>query len=116
MTENLEKIAEMIAQAAGDKKARDVAILDMANLSPVTDYFVVASAGSVTQAQAIADNIEDKLAEAGVKLLRKEGFRDSHWVLLDYGVAVAHIFVEEDREFYNLERLWGDAKIRHFEG
>jgi ribosome-associated protein len=115
MTESLEKIAEMIAQAAGDKKARDIAILDMTNLSPVTDYFVVASAGSVIQAQAIADNIEEKLAEAGVELLRKEGFRDSRWILLDYGDAVAHIFVQEDREFYNLERLWGDAKVRHFE-
>ena len=50
-----------------------------------------------------------------MELLRKEGFRDSRWILLDYGVAVAHIFVEEDREFYNLERLWGDAKVRHFE-
>lgn len=115
MTENLEKIADLIAQAASDKKARDIAILDMTNLSPVTDFFVVASAGSVTQAQAIADNIEEKLAEAGVKLLRKEGFRESRWILLDYGTAVAHIFVQEDREFYNLERLWGDAKVRRIE-
>ena len=118
MTEELknpEVLAELIAQAAGDKKAKDIALLDMTNLSPVTDFFVVASAGSVTQAQAIADNIEDKLAEAGVKLLRKEGFRESRWILLDYGSAVAHIFVQEDREFYNLERLWGDAKVRRFE-
>lgn len=110
-----EKIAEMIAQAAGDKKARDITILEMTNISPVTDYFVIASAGSVIQAQAVADNIEDELAKVGVKLLRKEGFRDSRWILLDYGDAVAHIFVQEDREFYNLERLWGDAKVRHFE-
>ncbi len=110
-----EKIAEMIAQAAGDKKARDITILEMTNISPVTDYFVIASAGSVIQAQAVADNIEDELAKMGVKLLRKEGFRDSRWILLDYGDAVAHIFVQEDREFYNLERLWGDAKVRHFE-
>ncbi|MDU4961909.1 MAG: ribosome silencing factor [Sporomusaceae bacterium] len=115
MTEKIEKIAELIAQAAGDKKARDIAILDMTNISPVTDFFVVASAGTVIQAQAVADNIEDVLAEAGVELLRKEGFRDSRWILLDYGDAVAHIFVQEDREFYNLERLWGDAKVRHFE-
>ena len=115
MIEDFEKVAEMIAKAAGDKKAHDVAMLDMTNLSPVTDYFVLASAGSVPQAQAIADNIEDKLAEAGVPLLRKEGFRDSRWILLDYGSAVAHVFVQEDREFYNLERLWGDAKVRRFE-
>lgn len=115
MTVELEKIADLIAEAASDKKARDIAILDMHNLSPVTDFFIVASAGSVTQAQAIADNIEDKLAEAGVPLLRKEGFRESRWILLDYGTAVAHIFVQEDREFYNLERLWGDAKVRRIE-
>ena len=115
MKESLENIADLIAQAASDKKARDIAILDMRNLSPVTDYFVVASAGTLIQAQAIADNIEEKLAEAGAQLLRKEGFRDSRWILLDYGTAVAHIFVQEDREFYSLERLWGDAKIRRYE-
>lgn len=111
---DLAAIAEIAAQAADDKKAYDIAILNMENLSPVTDYFVVASANTIIQAQAVADHIEDSLAQAGIKLLRREGLRESHWILLDYGDVVVHIFVGEDRKFYDLERIWGDAAIRRF--
>jgi ribosome-associated protein len=112
MTES--HLPELVARAASDKKARDIVILDMEGVSLVADYFIICSANSTTQVQAIADNIEKKLDEQGIKLLRKEGHREARWVLLDYGSSVAHIFVEEDRQFYNLERLWGDAKAHTF--
>ena len=73
------------------------------------------NAGSATQARAIADNIEEELAEAGVSFLHKEGYREGEWVLLDYGDCVAHIFQQESREFYALERLWGDAELTPYE-
>ena len=104
------KLPGLVAAAASDKKARDIVILDMEGVSMVTDHFVICSANSTTQVQAIADNIEEKLAEQGIQLLRKEGYREAHWILMDYGACVVHIFVEDDRRFYNLERLWGDAK------
>lgn len=113
MTES--HLAELVAAAASEKKARDIVILDMEGITLVADHFVICSANSTTQIQAIADNIEEKLTEKGIKALRKEGYRDSHWVLLDYGGCVVHIFVEEDRRFYNLERLWGDAKAAKYE-
>lgn len=103
-------LPELVAAAASDKKARDIVILDMDGISLVTDHFVICSANSTTQVQAIADNIEEKLEEAGIGLLRKEGYREAHWILMDYGSCVVHVFVEDDRRFYSLERLWGDAK------
>lgn len=104
------RLPEMVAAAASDKKARDIVIIDMEGVSLVTDHFVICSANSTTQVQAIADNIEEKLAEQGIKALRKEGYRTARWILLDYGACVVHVFVEEDRRFYSLEKLWGDAK------
>jgi ribosome-associated protein len=108
------QLPELVAAAASDKKARDIVILDMEGVSIVTDYFVICTANSTTQAQAIADNIEEKLESQGIKALRKEGYREARWVLLDYGTCVAHVFVEDDRNFYSLERLWGDAKLHEY--
>ena len=92
-------IAQKIAAAANDKKAKDILLLNMEGLSLV---------------KAIADNIEDKLAEAGVHPTHKEGYADARWVLLDYGDVVAHVFLEEERDFYNLEQLWADAPSESF--
>lgn len=107
-------IAQKIAAAANDKKAKDILLLNMEGLSPVTDFYVVCSAGNSTLVKAIADNIEDKLAEAGVHPTHKEGYADARWVLLDYGDVVAHVFLEEERDFYNLEQLWSDAPSESF--
>ena len=109
-------LAELVAKAASDKKARDIIIMDLLGISPVTDSFVICSANSTTQVQAIADNIVEQMEEQGIRLLRKEGYREARWVLLDYGSCVAHIFVEDDRVFYNLERLWSDAKQMSYQG
>lgn len=113
---DLQQIAKSVAKAASDKKANDIMILDMQGLSSVTDFYLICSAGSPRQVQAIADNIEEMLGKEGLQPLHIEGYREGHWVLLDYGVCVAHVFVEQDREFYNLERLWADAPCLSFEG
>lgn len=107
-------IAKKIAAAANDKKAKDILLLNMEGLSPVTDFYVICSADNSTLVKAIADNIEDKLAEAGVHPTHKEGYADARWVLLDYGDVVAHVFLEEERDFYNLEQLWADAPSESF--
>ena len=108
------EIAQKIAAAANDKKAKDILLLNMEGLSPVTDFYVICSAGNSTLVKAIADNIVDKLAEAGVHPTHKEGYADARWVLLDYGDVVAHVFLEEERDFYNLEQLWADAPSESF--
>lgn len=108
------EIAMKIAAAANDKKATDILLLNMEGLSPVTDYYVICSASNSTLVKTIADNIEDKLGEDGVFPTHKEGYADARWILLDYGDVVAHIFLEEERNFYNLEQLWADAPSEAF--
>ncbi len=103
------ELARKIAHYADAKKAADVLILDVQGLSPVTDYFVIGSAPNNILTRAIVDNIEDELAQEGLYPLHKEGYDQGSWVLLDYGDVVAHIFLEEERDFYNLEQLWADA-------
>jgi len=114
MTDSMQ-LAQAIAAAASEKKARDIVILNMIGISMVTDQFIICSANTKTQVKAIADNIEEKLAEKGINLLRKEGYREGRWILLDYDTCVAHVFIEEDRRFYNLEQLWGDAPKQVYE-
>ncbi len=104
-------LAKQAALAAEEKKARDILVLEITQLSTIADYFVIASAGSAVQAQAVADSIEEKMAADGAALLHKEGYNQANWILLDYGATVVHVFQEEDRRFYNLEQLWGDAPV-----
>ena len=97
------------ARAASAKQAEDVAILDVHGLIVITDYFVIASAASDRQARTIVDEVERSLRDLGVKPLRREGESDGIWVLLDYVDVVVHVFAEQEREYYDLERLWRDA-------
>jgi ribosome-associated protein len=103
------ELARTAATAAIDKKAKDVLMLDVAPLTVVTDFFVICSAGSTTQVRAIADGVEEKLKLDGLRPLHVEGYDKSTWILLDYNSVVVHVFLDREREFYNLERLWGDA-------
>ena len=105
----------MIEAAADEKKARDIVQMNMVGLMSTNDYFIICSANTATQVRAIADNIEEKMEEAGVNFLHKEGYREGEWVLLDYGDTVAHIFQQDAREYYALERLWGDAALTPYE-
>lgn len=103
------QIVDIAHRAADDKKAKDITVLDISHISIICDYFLICTGRSTTQVQAVAENIEDQLKEEGVRPQRVEGFREGNWILLDYGDVVVHVFKEMEREFYNLERLWGDA-------
>ncbi len=103
------EIAEIGARAALDRKANNVVVLDLRGLSSVTDAFVICSGTSDTHVEGIANLIEEKLDEHDVKLWHREGGRKASWILLDYIDTIVHIFTEEARDFYGLERLWGDA-------
>jgi ribosome-associated protein len=103
------EIARCAAKAADDKKAFDILILDLRSLTAITDYFVICSGGSTTQVGAVTDGIADALARAGVHPSHIEGETEAKWILMDYGDVVVHIFEEQTRAYYVLERLWGDA-------
>lgn len=104
------EMAHKIANWIEEKKGQNIQILDISELSTLTDYFVLASGSSNTQVQSIADFIEEKSAEYKFSLLRKEGYQTGQWILLDYSEVIVHIFQQEEREFYKLEHLWQDAK------
>jgi ribosome-associated protein len=103
------KIALLAAEAADSKKSFDILVLDLRGLTSIADYFVICSAGSTTQVDAIADGIDHALAQQGSRPSHIEGKPSSTWVLMDYGDVVVHIFDEHTRSYYSLERLWGDA-------
>lgn len=101
----------VISEMIFSKKGYDVKIVDLRKLATFADYFIICSADSDTQVKAIADEIDKKLRDEGIKCWHKEGFMALQWVLLDYVDVVVHIFKKDAREFYNLEKLWGDAEI-----
>lgn len=95
-----------------DKKARDIEVIDISEVSILADYFIICSGTSTTHIKTLADELESKMAEAGYNLIHMEGYQTARWILLDFGQLVVHIFNEEDRSFYNLERLWSDGRLR----
>ena len=104
-------VAKMAAEAAEERKARDVMILDVRPVTLMADYFVISSGNTPVQVRAIADRIVERLKENEKAYLHREGYDRGRWVLLDYGDAVVHVFHEQERSLYNLERLWGDAAV-----
>lgn len=104
-------VVNIAVPAAEDKKAMDITVLDIHEISVIADYFVICSGRSGTQVQAIVENIQEVLKKNDAITLRREGFREGNWVLLDYGDVIIHVFRESERQFYNLERLWGDAQV-----
>lgn len=103
------------ARAAASKQARDVVVLDVRELIVITDYFLIASGSSDRQVRTIAEEIERSVRQKGLKPVRREGEREGHWALLDFVDFVAHVFLDSDREFYDLERLWSDAPTVEWE-
>ena len=107
-------LAQKICKAAADKKAEDIITMDMRGLMFSTDYFVICSANTATQVRAIADNIEEELDNENIHFSHKEGYHEGEWILMDYGDVVVHIFKTANRDYYALEKLWGDAKIENY--
>ncbi|TCO79026.1 ribosome silencing factor [Marinisporobacter balticus] len=109
MTKTSREIALKIAKSIDDKKGQDIQILDIKNISNFADYFVIAHGTSTRQTKAMADEIEEKMKKEDILIGHKEGYVSGSWVLLDYINVVVHLFIEEERNFYNIERVWKDA-------
>lgn len=108
--ETIEK-ARIIEKALDSKKARDVKMLDISNLTSLADIFIICSCSSGVQVRACADEADEKASEAGFNLTHKEGYAGGEWVLLDFGDVVVHVMTEKTREFYDIERLWDEAVV-----
>ena len=106
-----EAVARLAARAALDKRAVDLVVLDLQGMSSLADFFLVCSGRSTAQMDTIAEAIAIALRAEGIRVLHREGTAESGWLLLDYGDVVVHVFGEEPRAFYGLERLWGDAPM-----
>ncbi len=107
-----EQVARTAAAAADAKKADDVAVLDLTSLSDVCDYFVIATGQNSRLADAVVDEVEEKVADAcGEHPFSIEGRDEGSWILMDYGSVIVHVFSPEARDYYRLERLWGDAPV-----
>jgi ribosome-associated protein len=103
-------LARRIVELAEDKKAADIVLLDLGGLTTLADAFVICSGGSERQIDAIADGIVAGLRDEGVKPIGREGTPESHWVLLDYGSVIVHVFTPPERDYYSLERHWSAAR------
>lgn len=106
-----QQLAEKLAKFAWDKKGNNISILDVRNLTDVTDYFVVVTGESEPHVKAICDHLEEKLSNENMPAWHREGYQNLNWVLLDYIEVVVHIFQEYTRRYYDIEKLWGDARI-----
>ena len=104
-------MAQIACKAIDDKKGQDIKIIDIHNVSVIADYFVIASGTNSNQVQAIVDNVEEQLGRAGFEAKQIEGNRNSSWILMDYGDVIVHVFDEENRLFYDLEKIWRDGKV-----
>lgn len=103
---NVEEKLAIIKKACEDKKGIDIKVLDIKNLTSIADYFVIVSANASTGSKAIADEIDKQLSEVGYEEISKDGYQGGRWILLDLSDIIVHIFHKEEREYYNLERLW----------
>lgn len=105
----VENMLKVVYDAVEDKLGQDIAVINIGKVSSLCDYFVIATGSSQRQVKAIADSVEDAMAELGYEPRGKEGKESQQWILLDYGDIMVHVFDEENRVFYNLEKLWKDA-------
>lgn len=104
-------VLQIVAKAADDKKAEEILALNMQGISLMADYFVICHGNNDKQVQAIAREIKDRAEENGFVVKRLEGFDEAKWVLVDLGDVIAHVFHRDERSYYNLEKLWGDAPL-----
>ena len=107
--EKTKAMVRVAVEAMKDKKAEDIRVIDISNISVIADYFVIASGNNANQVQAIVDNVEEKLHDEGCVDPRVEGYNSASWILLDYNDVILHVFSKDDRLFYDLERIWRDG-------
>lgn len=105
------EMAKLAYKALDDKKAEDIRVIDITEVSVMADYFVIANGTNQNQVKALVDNVQEELYKAGYEAKQVEGYRTANWVLLDYGDIIVHVFSKEDRLFYDLERIWRDGKF-----
>lgn len=106
---NTKELALKAARFLDTKGANDIEILEVSHLTSITDYFVIANGRNIQSVRSLAEDLEEKLSAEGIDPRRKEGERDSKWIVLDYAHVIVHIFHPEERKFYNIERLWQDG-------
>ena len=105
------EMTKLAVEALEDKKAEDISIIDISEVSVLPDYFIIASGNNKSQVQAMIDNVEEKLGRAGFVPKQIEGYNSANWILMDYGDIIVHVFDKENRLFYDLERIWRDGKM-----
>ncbi len=110
MTEDIKELALAAAEIAGDKKAQDIQVLEVKELTIIADYFVICSGKSEVQTKAIAREIEAELDKEGIQPQKVAGNDNGRWILIDYADVIVHVFHQQEREYYELERLWADAE------
>lgn len=107
---NSKEIARLAIEALEDKKAEDIKVIDISEVSVIADYFIIAGGSNRSQIQALCDNVDEKLGRAGYPAKQTEGYDTANWILLDFGDIIIHIFDKENRLLYDLERIWRDGK------
>lgn len=107
---NSKEMTALAIQALEEKKAEDIQVIDISEISAIADYFIIANGTNRSQIQAIADNVEEKLGRAGTQFKQMEGYDAANWILIDFLDIIVHIFDRENRTFYDLERIWRDGK------
>ncbi|MGN0385780.1 MAG: ribosome silencing factor [Lachnospiraceae bacterium] len=108
---NAKEMTKLAILALEDKKAEDIRVIDISEVSIMADYFIIANGSNRSQIQALSDHVQETLGKAGYELRQAEGYNTANWILLDFGDLIVHIFDKENRLFYNLERIWRDGKI-----
>ena len=110
MNHSLEMV-KLAIEALEDKKAEDIKVIDISNVSVMADYFLIAGGSNSSQIQALSNNVEEKLGRAGYHVKQVEGYEQANWILLDFGDIIVHVFDKENRLLYDLERIWRDGKM-----
>ncbi len=104
------KMAKLVIEALEDKKAEDIKVIDISEVSVIADYFIIAGGSNANQIQALSNNVEEKLGKAGYPVKQVEGYETANWILMDFQDVIVHIFDKENRLLYDLERIWRDGK------
>ncbi len=108
---NNKELVKIVYDALDDKKGMDIKVLDISKISVMADYFIIASGSNKNQVQALADNVEEELLKNDIHCKQVEGYPSGNWILMDYGDFIVHIFNQDDRLFYDLERIWKDGEL-----